>query len=305
MHRSSRHGKFLFLAFCLVALTLPHLSEEFGLFGGGDKSDGDERKKAPKNVGEKKHQFHKLKKVNLADYEPDDNAEDDENDVGGNNDDGDDEDQDDDNDSENEENNDEDKSEEKSKKKKSQSIFKMILDEEEREEAEESKRESDDDSGGFFSFSWIKIWSSEEKEEKDSNGIINWLKSWRSTSSSDDDGNDESPAPKSEGSGWVGYLNRWPFNVLVPFGKTKKIRLPKCDGPPADTGAEPLSQEHFESLLHTMPGFVLNVAKVTDPECRQQLKVFHHQLRGNKLWPIQSKNSNFHVVIFISLLCFQ
>lgn len=286
MHPSSRHGKFFLLAVCLVALTLPHVSEEFGLFGAGDKSDVEESKKALKNVGEKKHQFHKLKKVNLADYEPDDNDEDDENDVGGEDDD--DEDQEEDNDSENDENNDDDDvSEEKSKKKKSQSIFKMILDE---EEAKEAKRESDDDSGGFFSFSWLKIWSSEEeeKEEKDSNGIINWLKSWRS-SPSDDDGDDEPPPPKSEGSGWIGYLNRWPFNVLVPFGKIKKIRLPKCDGPPADSGAEPLSEEHFESLLHTMPGFVVNVAKVSDPECRQQLKVFHHQLRGNKLWPIQSE----------------
>lgn len=288
MHPSSRHGKFFLLAVCLVALTLPHLSEEFGLFA-GDKSDVEERKKAPKNIADKKHQFHKLKKVNLADYEPDDNDEDEENDVGGENDD--DEDQDDeDNDSENDDNNDEgDRSEEKSKKKKSQSIFKMILDEEEREEAVEAKRESDDDDGGFFSFSWISWpWSSGEKDEKDSNGIINWLKSWRSASKEDGD-DDEPPPAKSEGSGWLGYLNRWPFNVLVPFGKTKKIRLPKCDGAPADYGAEPLSEEHFESLLHTMPGFVVNVAKVSDPECRQQLKVFHHQLRGNKLWPIQSE----------------
>ncbi|KAL5277889.1 hypothetical protein ACFFRR_002871, partial [Megaselia abdita] len=289
MHPSSRHGKFFFLAICLVALTLPHLSEEFGLFGGNDKSDVEDRKNAPKSAADKKHKFHKLKKVDLAEYEPDDNDEEDENDVGGNDDEGDD-DQDEDNDSENDENNDDDGSEEKSKKKKSQSIFKMILDEEEREEAEEAKRESDgDDSGGFFSFSWI--WGSEEKKEKDSNGIINWIKSWRSSS---DDGDDDEapPPPKSEGGGWLGYLNRWPFNVLVPFGKTKKIRLPKCDGAPADSGAEPLSEEHFESLLHTMPGFVVNVAKVSDPECKQQLKVFHHQLRGNKLWPIQMIDSS-------------
>lgn len=288
MHPSSRHGKFFLLAICLVALTLPHLSEEFGLFGGGEKGDVDDRKKAPKNIADKKFKFHKLMKVDLADYEPDDkDEEDDENDVGGNEDD--DEDQDEDNDSENDENNDDgDGSEEKSKKKKSQSIFKRILDEEEREEAHEAKRESEESGGGFFSFSWI--WSSDDeksKKEKDSNGIINWLKSWRS-SASDDDGDDDEAPPTPKGAGWLEYLNRWPFNVLVPFGKIKKIRLPKCDGAPADTGEEPLSQEHFESLLHTMPGFVVNIAKVSDTECKQQLKVFHHQLRGNKLWPIQS-----------------
>lgn len=294
MHPSSRHGKFFLLAICLVALTLPDLSEEFGLFGGGDKNDVEDRKKAPKSVSDKKFKFHKLKKVDLADYEADDNNDDDD-DEGPVKDDDEDDDNDDENNSENDEDDneddDDDNGSEEGPKKKSRSIFKMILDEEEREEAEEAKRDSDDDSDGFFSFSWI--WGSEEKKtkkEKDSNGIINWLRSWRKSSkedSDDDDGEDDDSPPK-ESKSWLSYLNRWPFNVLVPFGKSKKIRLPKCDDTSGDSGTEPLSQEHFESLLHTMPGFVVNVQKVSDPECRQQLKVFHHQLRGNKLWPIQS-----------------
>ncbi|XP_036318069.1 nose resistant to fluoxetine protein 6-like [Rhagoletis pomonella] len=131
--------------------------------------------------------------------------------------------------------------------------------------------------------------SSAEKKVP-SNGIIDWLK-WLSERNERTE-RQEAVEPDDTES-WHSYLNRWPFNSFFPISKSAKPirRQPKEPASPqngnSDEATTTMSQENFESILHTLPSFVLNPDHVTNTECRQQLQIFHRQLRGNKFWTLQ------------------
>lgn len=136
---------------------------------------------------------------------------------------------------------------------------------------------------------------SAEKNEH-SNGIIDWLK-WLSERGERAETKKVAKAENADADTLLSYLNRWPFNSFFPIGKPEKhIRMPRDTKPPAasaehaDSQEEPseMSQENFESVLHTLPSFVASPNHAADTECRQQLQIFHRQLRGNKLWTLQS-----------------
>ncbi|XP_067639929.1 O-acyltransferase like protein-like isoform X2 [Eurosta solidaginis] len=149
-----------------------------------------------------------------------------------------------------------------------------------------------------------KTTSAEDKstEQKEStNSIIDWLK-WLSKR---DDSAEEQEVPVSieSAESFLSYLDRWPINSLFPIGKAaKQIPMPRnshhhhkqqqrrtasAENDDSDEIAAPMSQDNFETLLHTLPSFVPSPAHVLNTECRQQLQIFHRQLRGHKLWTLQ------------------
>lgn len=147
-----------------------------------------------------------------------------------------------------------------------------------------------------------KLTSEEDKyaeKKKPSNSIIDWLK-WLSERRENVGSHEAVKNEETDVETWLSYFNRWPFNTLFNIGKpAKPIRLPRSgrelkqtaafaeDGD-SDGAAPAMSQENFETVLHTLPSFVVDPSQVDNTECRQQLQIFHRQLRGNKLWTLQS-----------------
>lgn len=173
-----------------------------------------------------------------------------------------------------------------------------------------SSAESQEKTGSWFSSLFDKSKPAETTSSKQedsaedatskSNSIIDWIL-WlgeRTGRLRPDSAEDTSaPEPESSGENWMDYLNRWPFNSLFPIGKPPKpIKMPKVAKKPSkdiskvDEGSEePMSQESFDNLLHNLPNFIVKPHEVQDPECREQLQIFQRQLRGHKLWTLQSK----------------
>lgn len=278
--------KCLCLAIILVLLICPLLSHGFGLKS-DDDDDGTGTKDAVRGVRAKvtkKFEFRKLVRV----IPP----EDEDNDEGGEEGNGEEE--------EDEDNsNDEFKFEtaRKSDGSKIKSTQRASVDEYGEDYIKERKSVSKDSEKGFFSSLFGGLFGGSEPPVKikkpppppadKSNGIIDWI---QAITSSFKKPTPEPPKPAPVGEDWMSYLNRWPFNTLFPIGKPeKKISLPRGADSSGhySSGAEPMSQDHFESLLHTVPGFVVNASHVNDIECKQQMQIFHRQLRGHKFWTLQ------------------
>lgn len=93
----------------------------------------------------------------------------------------------------------------------------------------------------------------------------------------------------------MGYLDRWPFNLIIQFDETKEgykeaDSESKTTGhhKPADT---PITQEQFDYLLNRLPSFAINPNVIEEVECKKHLQIFARQLRGQKLWTLQSKHN--------------
>lgn len=190
------------------------------------------------------------------------------------------------------------------------SIFSSIFGSSENDKQDKTADEEEDDDNASK-----RHRSYEEDDEEDNtaaaktNGIIDWLlwlgeKTGRSKSGEKDSTEDADDA--TSGENWLQYFNRWPFNSLFPIGKPPKpIAMPKLAakkaaaaghkqrhdsmGDGGEYSGEAMSQENFDSLLSTLPNFVVNPNDIREPECRKQMQIFQHQLRGHKLWTLQSK----------------
>lgn len=195
-------------------------------------------------------------------------------------------------------------SEETTSKEKSKSFFSNIfggLFSDENDEKEKTSRESVE---------------RQSKEDTKSNGIIDWLmwlgeKTGRLREATTESEEENTSAAESSIESWLDYFNRWPFNSLFPIGKPPKpISMPKSSSTKSSrkraTSAaagdeasheETMSQESFDTLIRTLPNFVLNPSEISNTECRQQMQIFERQLRGHKLWTLQSKSkSNLHSI---------
>ncbi|XP_055914388.1 uncharacterized protein LOC129947740 [Eupeodes corollae] len=285
--------KCLCLAILVVLLVCPLLSHGFGAkTDDDDDTDPREAVRAVRAKAPRKFEFRKLVRVALPEEE--DEEEEEENGGGGS----DDEEEDDDSD-------DEFKFERARKldgTKVKPTSQRASVDEYGEDYVKEKKTSSKDSEKGFFSSLFGGLfggwWNDAPAKAPPpppppadkSNGIIDWIQSFSRMFKKPA----PEPKPADTGIDWMSYLNRWPFNSLFPIGKPeKKISLPRSEDSSHRyaSGAEPMSQDHFESLLHTVPGFVVNASHVSDIECKQQMQIFHRQLRGNKFWTLQMLDS--------------
>lgn len=284
--------KCLCLGIFLVLLILPLLSHGFGV-----KSDDDDeespRESAVRIVRAKppkKFEFRKL--VRMIPAEDDDEGE--EQDDGGNDEGGGGDEEEEEDDSEDEFKFERARKSDGSKIKSSQRA--TGVDEYGEDYVREKKTSKKDSEKGFFASWFGGLFGGNDPPAKPkppppekSNGIIDWIQAvinaFKKPAAPE-----PKPAPTTISIEWMSYLNRWPFNTLFAIGKPeKKISLPRSEDSSSrySPGAEPMSQDHFESLLHTVPGFVVNASHVSDIDCKQQMQIFHRQLRGHKIWTLQ------------------
>lgn len=129
--------------------------------------------------------------------------------------------------------------------------------------------------------------SSQNEEETESNTLsryFGWLIG--ATDDKDADGDDD-------GIDWFSYLKS--FNFLT------ELLISVDDSNPNNNNKhrnkldelinekrEPLTTEAFENLLLTIPSFIPNYSKISDIDCRRMGQIFQRQVRGQKLWALQS-----------------
>ncbi|KAM7346792.1 nose resistant to fluoxetine protein 6-like isoform 2-T2 [Cochliomyia hominivorax] len=140
--------------------------------------------------------------------------------------------------------------------------------------------------------------STERQSKEDttnSNGIIDWLlwlgeRTGRLRAATESEEENVS-APTSSG--------KPPKPISMPKSSTTKSARKRSEtnagggGSGGDEGSfeEAMSQESFDTLIRTLPNFVINPSDVSETECRQQLQIFQRQLRGHKLWTLQMLDS--------------
>lgn len=130
--------------------------------------------------------------------------------------------------------------------------------------------------------------------------VLQWLQMFQKTPADEpkDDASNEDATAEDSAPGFWSYLDRKPFNILLKYIGQEHL-LDRADGNAANsaedaTSAEqrqPLSVQHFEDLLLTVPSFVPNYTNVENMECRRMGQIFQRQVRGEKLWALQSKFS--------------
>lgn len=150
----------------------------------------------------------------------------------------------------------------------------------------------------------------------DVDGVLDWLQALRqkeeagggkAKAKKDDETDKEDKDEGDDGlmSTFWSYLDRKPFNTLLQYIdkdfliKRKPRRDDDDDDDSPDAGGdragassekrEPISVHHFENLLLTVPSFVPNYTNVASSDCRRMGQIFQRQVRGERLWALQSE----------------
>lgn len=138
-------------------------------------------------------------------------------------------------------------------------------------------------------------------------GLFEWLSSYRNQEVKEEAAKEAevSVAKINEASSdntvlesdWKSYLNRKPFNILLNYFRTepeaKSVDSPRLedsdrDDEHIDKTRSPLTTENFEELLLKIPSFVPNYTKIDNIQCKRMGQIFLRQIRGQKLWAVQS-----------------
>lgn len=129
--------------------------------------------------------------------------------------------------------------------------------------------------------------------------VSQWLQMFQKTPAEEpkDSGSNEDATVEDSTPGFWSYLDRKPFNILLKYiGQEHLLDRADGDANSAEDASsaeqrQPLSVHHFENLLLTVPSFVPNYTNVENIECRRMGQIFQRQVRGEKLWALQSKFS--------------
>lgn len=137
-----------------------------------------------------------------------------------------------------------------------------------------------------------------KNDEDESSGYFNWLMGANHESTDEDD-------KKTDRTTWFSYLK----SPLVDFANLlasddpsnsasdKYHRQKSVDLVPEKR--EPLTTQSFENLLLSIPSFIPNYTKINDFDCRRMGQIFQRQVRGQKLWALQSKSQ---IVLLVRLM---
>lgn len=136
--------------------------------------------------------------------------------------------------------------------------------------------------------------------------IQNDLFGWLSTVRKAEEAKDENAAiaadeveTSSEPVSWLSYLNRYPFNIVLDKfladnddydgGKNDSDeQQQQANEEHKHSDRQPLTTENFEELLLSIPSFIPNYTNVADIDCKRMGQIFQRQVRGQKLWALQS-----------------
>lgn len=133
--------------------------------------------------------------------------------------------------------------------------------------------------------------------------IQNDLYGWFSTVRKAEEAKDENIATdaevetSSEPVSWLSYLNRYPFNIVLDKfladnddydGGRNDSDEQHVNEDHKQTDRQALTTENFEELLLSIPSFIPNYTNVADIDCKRMGQIFQRQVRGQKLWALQS-----------------
>lgn len=113
----------------------------------------------------------------------------------------------------------------------------------------------------------------------------------------------EENATDSEENSWWSYLNRKPFKSFYEYlvNNVKSIReavdqdglqTSETGEKKAEQPREPMTYEHFENRLLTVPSFVPNYTNLENIDCKRMGQIFQRQIRGQKLWAMQMADAS-------------
>lgn len=130
----------------------------------------------------------------------------------------------------------------------------------------------------------------DESAQQESSGYFGWftrVNNKLTDNSTDDDIKD------ADGNDWFSYLKSLNFltELLTSDDGSNSDNTVKHRDKSDDvvTGErEPLSTQSFENLLLSIPSFIPNYTKINDVDCRRMGQIFLRQVRGQKLWALQS-----------------
>lgn len=126
---------------------------------------------------------------------------------------------------------------------------------------------------------------------------------WFSTVRKAEEAKDENSATEaevetsSEPISWLSYLNRYPFNIVLDKfladnddydGGRNDSEDQHASDDHKQTDRQALTTENFEELLLSIPSFIPNYTNVADIDCKRMGQIFQRQVRGQKLWALQS-----------------
>lgn len=162
--------------------------------------------------------------------------------------------------------------------------------EQEEEERKEGAIETQEVASWFSYLPSFNIFGEKDEDENsESSGIFGWLLGWFGNDddepSRDKDADDETS--------WFSYLKS--LTELLSFDEapsTDDTNKRRRDKPQVvvPEKREPLTAQSFENLLLSLPSFIPNYNKISDIDCKRMGQIFQRQVRGQKLWALQSIN---------------
>lgn len=144
-----------------------------------------------------------------------------------------------------------------------------------------------------------KVSSFFEPVFKIQNDLLGWFSSVRKAEEAKDANiaTEAEVEPASEPISWLSYLNRYPFNIVLDRfladnddydGERNDSEEQHVNEDHKQTDRQPLTTENFEELLLSIPSFIPNYTNVADIDCKRMGQIFQRQVRGQKLWALQS-----------------
>lgn len=137
---------------------------------------------------------------------------------------------------------------------------------------------------------------SKTPDSEPASGFFSWFSVLRKDEKSDTKKATDASDPNALSTiDWFSYLDRKPFNLILKYIRTDENDSKDEDDNHKDANSkaikerEPIATEHFEHLLLNLPSFVPNYSKIDDVDCKRMGQIFQRQIRGQKMWALQSK----------------
>lgn len=142
----------------------------------------------------------------------------------------------------------------------------------------------------LFSETVVNESSKQDEEDNEPSTYFGWIT--RAKNKLIDISTDEDTAGAEE-IDWFSYLKS--FNILTELlisddanGDNDDSKNHKKSDELVPEKREPLTTQSFENLLLTIPSFIPNYTKISDIDCKRMGQIFQRQVRGQKLWALQS-----------------
>lgn len=171
------------------------------------------------------------------------------------------------------------------------------------EKEDEELKEEEKFVESFLSPLW-RLTSGQKSSSQNVEQKLSFFESFNFFGKSEENQKDQASAEKSAQDeptakqNWLSAFDIKPFSIIFDYFRDENNSL-HLDNAPRDDAEQdddlieksrsPLTTETFEELLLKIPSFVPNYTKIENANCRRLGQIFLRQIRGQKLWAVQSK----------------